>query len=193
MAEEEINTFCPATRQEWRQWLIDHHASAPYIWLVYYRKKSGRPSLSWSDAVEEALCFGWIDSTKKTLDDQRFMQFFAKRKPSSTWSKINKEKVQRLIEEGLMTPAGYASVETARQNGAWTILDEAESLVIPDDLDAALSRLSGAKAYFLGLSNSARKSILQWMLLAKRPETRQKRIDEIATRAAHKQKPKQFK
>src|SRR5690606_6914303 len=111
----------------------------------YYKKKSIFPSLSWSEAVDEALCFGWIDSTKKTIDDFSFMQFFSKRKPKSNWSKINKEKVQQLIDSKRMTIAGYESVEAAKQNGSWTILDEVEELLIPNDLECALEKHNGSK------------------------------------------------
>lgn len=188
----EINSFCPASRQEWRQWLQENHSSTPSVWLVYYKKKSNIPSLSYSDAVDEALCFGWIDSTRKSLDHETFTQFFCKRKPNSVWSKVNKAKVQRLIEEGLMTAAGYESIEKAKQNGSWTILDDVEELFIPTDLEEELGAKPASLDFFLSLSRSVRKSMLQWLVLAKRPETRQKRIKEIAELAAQKLKPKQF-
>lgn len=193
MQKKEIETFCPASRKEWRQWLKENHRSRQSVWLVYYRMKSQVPSITYSDAVDEALCFGWIDSTKKSLDENRFMQFFCKRKPNSVWSKINKEKVRRLIDKGQMTRAGLDSIEVAKQNGSWTILDEVEDLKIPKDLDKKFKSLPGSKEFFLSLSKSARKSILQWLVLARRPETRQNRIDEIAELAAQKLKPKQFR
>jgi uncharacterized protein YdeI (YjbR/CyaY-like superfamily) len=121
------------------------------------------------------------------------MQFFCKRKPNSAWSKINKEKVKRLIEEGLMTKAGLETIETAKQNGSWTILDDVEELIIPKDLEKAFNTQAGSKDYFLSLTRSIKKMILQWIVLAKRPETRQKRINEIAELAAQKLKPKQFR
>ncbi len=151
------------------------------------------PSLSWSEAVDEALCFGWIDSTKKTIDEFSFMQLFSKRKPKSIWSKINKEKVRQLIESGRMTEAGYKSVETAKQNGSWIILDEVEELIIPKDLEAAFEKHKGSKEYFLGLTKSTRKIILSWIILAKRRETRQQRIDEVVESAAHHLKPKHLR
>lgn len=190
--EKEMNTFCPASRQEWRLWLEENHSSTSSVWLVYYKKKSNIPSITYSDAVDEALCFGWIDSTRRSLDHETFTQFFCKRKPASVWSKINKAKVQRLIEAGLMTPAGYRSIETAKENGSWMILDDVEELLIPADLAEEFSTKAGALDFFLSLSKSVRKSILQWLVLAKRPETRQKRISEIAELAAQKLKPKPF-
>lgn len=191
--QKEIETFCPTSRQNWREWLMENHRSKQSIWLISYKKKAETPTVTYSDAVDEALCFGWIDSTRKTLDTETFMQFFCKRKPNSVWSKVNKGKVQRLMDEGLMTQAGYDSIETAKQNGSWAILDEVEELKIPEDLEQALKNNPDAEAFFLGLSKSARKAILQWLVLAKRAETRQKRIDEIVGLAGEKLKPKQFR
>lgn len=192
MQEKEIETFCPTSQHDWRQWLTENHSVKQSVWLIYHKKKTNRPSLSWSEAVDEALCFGWIDSTKRPIDEDTFMQFFSKRKPKSVWSKINKDKVQQLIDLGQMMPAGYACIETAKQNGSWTFLDLAEELKIPKDLEKAFKTRRGSKQFFLSLSKSVRKAILQWLMLAKRPETRQKRINEIAELAAQKLKPKQF-
>jgi uncharacterized protein YdeI (YjbR/CyaY-like superfamily) len=142
--------------------------------------------------VEEALCFGWIDSTRRPLDKERFLQFFSKRKPKGTWSKVNKEKVKQLIADGLMTKAGLESIETAKQNGAWTILDTVEELTIPKDLEKEFKAHPGSKKYFMSLSKSVKKMMLHWLVMAKRPETRQKRITEIAEQAGKGMKPKQF-
>lgn len=191
--EKKLETFTPTSRQDWRTWLIEHHASVPSIWIVCYKQKSGIPTITWSDAVDEALCFGWIDSTRRSVDENTFVQFFCQRKPKSNWSKINKEKVKRLIEEGRMMPAGLKSIEVAKQNGSWTILDEVEELLVPDDLEHALEEHPKAKEYFLGLSKSVRKMMLYWVTSAKRAETRQNRIQEIATFAAQQQRPKQFR
>ncbi len=191
--EKGVEMFYLATPQEWRLWLQENHRSKQSVWLIHYNKKSGIPTISWSDAVDEALCFGWIDSTRKTLDHERYIQFFCKRKSKSVWSKINKAKVEQLIEAGRMSQAGYESIETAKQNGSWAILDEVETLEIPQDLAAAFNTQPGAQDFFLSLSKSVRKSILQWLVLAKRPDTRQKRICEIAELAAQKLKPKQFR
>jgi uncharacterized protein YdeI (YjbR/CyaY-like superfamily) len=186
-------TFCPASRQEWRDWLQANHASRQSIWLIYYKKQSGKQSLTWSEAVDEALCFGWIDSTRKTIDDEQFVQFFCRRKPNSGWSKINKEKIERLTASGLMFPAGLAAVETAKLNGSWTTLDEVEDLTVPEDLEQAFGMRPGSETFFAGLSKSQRKIMLHWITTAKRPETRQKRIDELAALAAQQLKPKQFR
>ena len=191
--EQDLDLFYPKTRQEWRDWLIENHDKKQSVWLQYYKKKSAFPTVEYGDAVEEALCFGWIDSKSKPIDDEKFMQFFSKRKPNSVWSKVNKEKIERLIQQGLMTQAGYDVIEKAKQNGSWTILDEAEALIIPPDLEEAFAQKPNAKDYFLNLSRSDKRNILQWLVLAKRTETRQNRINEIVSLAADSQKPKQFR
>jgi uncharacterized protein YdeI (YjbR/CyaY-like superfamily) len=193
MSGQEIEKICPASRQEWRIWLLENHRSRQSVWLIYNKVKSGNPTVKYSDAVDEALCFGWIDSKAKPIDDERFMQFFSKRKAKSVWSKINKEKVECLISEGLMTDAGFESVAIAKQNGSWSILDTAESLEIPHDLEAEFQKIPDAKDYFISLSRSDKRNILQWLVLAKRIETRQKRITEIVELAGQRQKPKQFR
>ena len=189
---KELKTFYPKHRQEWREWLKDNHEKEQSVWLIYYKKKSNIPTIIYSEAVDEALCFGWIDSKSKPLDEEKFMQFFSRRKEKSVWSKVNKEKVDRLIGEGLMSKAGYEIIETAKKNGSWTILDEAEALIIPDDLEKAFDNRANARQYFLGLSRSDKRNILQWLVLAKRQETRLKRITEIVELADINQKPKQF-
>ncbi len=192
MGREDLETFCPKSRKEWRKWLEKNHQSAQSIWLVYYKSSTKIPSLSWSDAVDEALCFGWIDSTKKTIDHERYMQYFSKRKPVSNWSRINKAKVAQLIQNNLMTQAGLDSIETAKQNGSWKLLDEIEALIIPEELKVGLANYQGATDYFNGLSNSDKKILLHWVISAKRTETKQKRISEIALSASKNAKPKQF-
>lgn len=194
MADKEIiETFYPKSRQEWREWLQENHDKKQSIWLIYYKKKSNIPTIFYSEAVDEALCFGWIDSKAKSVDKDKFMQFFSRRKANSVWSKVNKEKVKRLIDEKIMTKAGYDIIETAKRNGSWTILDEAEALNIPKDLDDEFLKKPNAKKYFLSLSRSDKRNILQWLILAKRQETRQKRITEIVELADQNQKPKQFR
>ena len=193
MPKNEIETYCPKSRTDWRKWLEKNHQSEQSVWLIYFTKKSNVPTVNWSEAVDEALCFGWIDSTKKTIDDFSFMQYFCKRKPNSNWSKINKEKVKQLIDNGQMTKAGYESIETAKQNESWIILDEIEELIIPNDLEKAFTKHKGSKDYFLSLSKSARKIILGWIVLAKRQETRQKRIDEVVESAEQHLKPKHLR
>ena len=193
MEKKAATTFCPSNKKQWRAWLKANHNKEQSVWLICYKQKSGMPTISWSDAVDEALCFGWIDGKAKPIDDDKFMRSFSRRKPRSMWSRINKEKVQKLIDDGSMTKAGLACVEIAKQNGSWEILDDIEDLIVPDDLEKALKTKRGSKAFFLSLSKSSKKIMLSWVTLAKRPETRQKRISEIVENAAQKLKPEQFR
>ena len=187
-----MNTFYPENRQQWREWLDKNHDIESSIWLIYYKKSSGKPSITYSDAVDEALCFGWIDSKAKSIDAEKYMQFFSVRKPNSVWSKVNKEKVASLIEKGLMTSAGLEAIAIAKSNGSWNVLDAVEALIIPDDLMTALSSNLVAKEYFLNLSRTDKRNLLQWITLAKKAETRQKRIREIVVSAENQRKPKQL-
>lgn len=191
MDEKEL--FYPANRQEWRNWLQENHVEKQSVWLVCFKKNAGVPTISWSEAVDEALCFGWIDSTRRPIDEKKFMQFFTKRKAVSNWSKINKAKVQQLMENGSMTEAGLRIIETAKQNGSWTILDEVEELIVPNDLEQALASKPGATEFFFNLSKSMKKQLLYWIVSAKRDETRQKRITEIVERAGQGMKPAGFR
>jgi len=193
MSLDQVEIFNPESVSAWREWLETHHFDKQNVWLEMHSKHSDKPSISWSEAVDEALCYGWIDSKKVKVNVDTVRQYFCKRKPTSTWSKINKDKVEYLVREGRMTPAGLACVEIAKANGSWTLLNSAEKMIVPDDLEAALKKYNGAKEHFLAFSKSGRKSILQWLLLAKREETRQKRIIEVAELAQKGLKPKQFR
>lgn len=193
MQEKEIEIFYPTSLEHWWNWLEKNHLSKQSVWLVCYNKSSGKKSISWSESVDVALCFGWIDSKKIKIDEEKSHQFFSKRKASSTWSKINKLKVAQLIEKGLMTDAGYKSINLAKQNGSWTILDTVDQLIIPEDLNTALKNNSVVWEFFESLSKSTKKAMLQWLVLAKRAETRQKRIAEIVECAAQKLKPKHLR
>jgi len=189
---DNLDIFYPEDPEQWRDWLIENHTREKGIWVLQYNKKSEKPTISWSDAVDEALCFGWIDSLKKKLDDESSIQYFGKRKPKSTWSKINKQKIERLTAENRMSQAGSDIIQVAKENGSWEILDSVEELLIPDDLAVELSNRENATEFFNSLSRSVKKMLLQWLVLAKRPETRLKRILEIAEAAEKKLKPKQF-
>lgn len=175
----EVEVFYPLSIEAWRKWLMKNHAVKQSVWVLFYSKSSGKKSITWREAVDVGLCFGWIDSKKIKVDEITSHQFFSKRKPKSTWSKINKEKVEHLIHQGLMHSAGLESISIAKQNGSWTLLDEVEALIIPDDLEKAFKKYKGSKQQFLDLSKSAKKLILTTLVLAKRIETRNKRIEEI--------------
>ncbi len=174
-----METFHAENPSVWREWLVENHLSADSVWLVLHNKSSAKNSITWREAVDEALCFGWIDSKKVKIDTETSHQIFSKRRAKSTWSKINKDKVEELIACGKMSPAGYKSIEIAKENGSWTSLDSVEALVIPDELEEALAMRSEIKEAFLALSKSAKKLLLYKVSFAKRPETRQKKIAEI--------------
>lgn len=193
MPKKEIETFCPSSRQDLRNWLEENHLSKPAVWLVLYRKKANVPSVSWSELVDEALCFGWIDSVRRTIDNERFMQFLSPRKPKGTWSKINKEKIIQLSAAGLMTEAGLRAIERAKLNGSWSTLDAIDEMIIPADLAEALEANIVAGEYFHGLSKSSKKIILYWLGSAKQVETRQNRLGEIIESANERMKPKPFR
>ena len=190
---KEAQEYSPKNQKDWRAWLELNHKEEKPVWLIFYKKKSPSYNLSWSDSVDEALCFGWIDSTKRTIDSEKYKQYFSKRKAKSNWSKVNKDKVEILIAKGLMQESGYKSIEIAKENGSWTILDAVEALIIPEDLKEELTKDKRAKDFFEGLSKSAKKVLLYWVFSAKRKETRQKRILEIVENAGHNLKPKQFR
>lgn len=188
----DVEEYSPKNQCEWRKWLQKNHEKKDAVWLVYYKKKSPDHNLSWSEAVDEALCFGWIDSTARAIDEEMYKQYFTKRKPKSNWSKINKDKVKVLTDQGRMKEAGLRCIEIAKENGSWTFLDAIEAMIVPEDLKEALARYPAATAYFEGVSNSDKKIMLYWVASAKRPATREKRILEIAECAKEEKKPKQF-
>jgi uncharacterized protein YdeI (YjbR/CyaY-like superfamily) len=180
----ESDRFHAETLAEWRAWLAVHHLSSNGIWLVTWKPRTGRPRIGYEEAVEEGLAFGWIDSKGASLDDERTMLWFTRRKASSPWSLTNKERVARLEASGRMSDAGRGAIRAAQANGMWTSLDDAQNLIVPDDLAAALAELPGARENWDGFTASARRSVLEWIVLAKRPQTRENRIAETARRAA---------
>jgi uncharacterized protein YdeI (YjbR/CyaY-like superfamily) len=181
---DELELLEPANRGEWRTWLTRNADSAASVWLAIGEKGNTVTTLTYEQAVEEALCFGWIDSTVRKLDDARYKQLFSRRKPVSTWSRINKERVAQLEAEGKMAPAGLAAIELAKQNGSWNTLDQVDDLIVPDDLARALASNPTALENFETFSPSARKMFLYWIANVKRPEKRAERIAETVRRAA---------
>jgi uncharacterized protein YdeI (YjbR/CyaY-like superfamily) len=176
-------------REVWRAWLRQHHGSAAGVWLVYHKKGSGVPSVTYAEAVEEALCFGWIDSKIHPVDSLRYRQVFTPRKPRSTWSKLNKRRVAVLIRSKRMTAAGMARINAARRDGSWKSIDDVENLRMPPGLTRALAANEQARRYFADFSDSARKLIIRWITSAKRPETRSRRIQETVRLASLNKKP----
>ena len=172
------------TRRAWRRWLERHHATSTGTWLVMVKAETGKPRVAYAEAVEEALCFGWIDSKHKRLDDERTILWMCPRKPASGWSKSNKERVARLESAGLLAEAGRRVVEEAKRSGAWSRLDSAEALEAPKDLVAAFARNGPARVNYDAFPPSSKKAILTWIASAKRPETRARRVEETVRLAA---------
>lgn len=187
------NSIHPKTRAEWRRWLAANHRRAEGVWLISYKKATGKPRFEYGEAVEEALCFGWIDSKPNKLDDERSLLWFAPRKPGTGWSAPNKQRVAHLIAGGQMTPAGLAKVKAAQQDGSWSALDAVEALVIPPDLEQALAAAPPAAEYFAAFPRSIKRGILEWITNAKRPETRAKRVAETARLAAQNVRANQWR
>jgi len=173
-----IKTFYAKNRKAWRNWLEKHGSRERSVWLIIYKKEAVKNTVTYIEAVEDALCYGWIDSKANKRDDESFYQSFAKRNPASNWSRINKDRVAKLIEQGSMTPKGMEVIELAKKNGKWTALDNIENLVMPADLKKALKQNADAAKYFESFPRSVKKGILEWVQNAKRPETREKRIKE---------------
>ena len=169
-------------RTAWRRWLTEHAARSQGVWLVY--DKGPDRSLSYDDIVEEALCVGWVDSKPRSRSERQSMLYVAPRRPGSSWSRLNKERVERLTAEGRMQPRGLAVVESARADGSWSALDEVETLVEPDDLAAALNEQPSARAHWDRFPRSTRRAILEWIAGAKTATTRAARIQSTADEAA---------
>lgn len=177
------NSTHPKSRAEWRKWLEKNHTRAEGVWMISYKKATGKPFVGYEESVEEALCFGWVDSKGNKLDDERSMLWFAPRKKGSGWAKTNKARVENLIQAGLMTPAGLVKIEAAKKDGSWNALDDVEKLEIPPDLAKAFSRNKTAKKYFEEFPRSVKRAILEWIASAKKPETRAARINDTVAKA----------
>ena len=166
-------------REEWRAWLYDNHDSSEGVFLILIRVSSKNHNFRWEEAVKEALCFGWIDSTVKRIDEERRKQLFTPRKPKSVWSKVNKNYIKELSKSGLMHKSGLEKVAIAKKNGSWTSLDLVENLVVPEDLQEAFNANNSAFQNFNAFSKTYKKGYLYWLNQAKREETRARRINEI--------------
>ncbi|WP_128543217.1 YdeI/OmpD-associated family protein [Larkinella soli] len=180
---QKSNALVCENRTAWRQWLTDHHATESGVWLKLFRKNEPTSTLTHQEALDEALCFGWIDGAIRKGDGHHHLQYFAQRNPKSNWSRINKEKIAKLRASGLMTKAGLQMVELAQKTGTWTALDEVENGTLPPDLADALNANATAKAHFEHFPRSTRRGILEWLLNAKTEKTRSNRIHEIVAKA----------
>lgn len=181
---EGSRTFYAESRSEWRKWLARNCRSENRVWLIVYHAASPTPSVSFQEAIEEAICFGWIDSKGKRRGPDSAYLCFSRRNPKSTWGKTSRERAERMIRAGLMTANGRRMIETARRTGTWDRLADAQNTVVPPDLKRALAEDHAAKEAFQGFAPSSRRIVLQWIAMARRPETRQRRIRQAVELAA---------
>jgi uncharacterized protein YdeI (YjbR/CyaY-like superfamily) len=179
------------SRGDWRAWLEENHAAAKEVWLVYYKKHTGKPTIPYDDAVEEALCFGWIDGLVRSIDDERYTQRYTPRRGKSIWSESNRRRVEKMVQAGRMTEAGLAKVEEAMASGEWDKAISWNSLAstLPTDLQEALAANRTAQKHFTNMAPSYQKQYVWWITSAKRKDTREKRIRETVRRAEQNRKP----
>ncbi len=180
----------PATPAEWRAWLEEHGSSSTGAWLVTWKRHTGRATVTYDEAVTEALAVGWVDSTARRLDEDRSALWFSPRRAASGWSRPNKQRVERLYAEGRMGAAGQRAIDVAKDNGAWSLLDDVEDLVVPDDLAAAFERHPGARDAWDAFPRSVRRAALEWIVQAKRAPTRAGRIAEVAEKSGRGERPR---
>jgi uncharacterized protein YdeI (YjbR/CyaY-like superfamily) len=174
--------FQPANRADWRKWLRANHAKSTGVWMVFLKGKERQ--ITYEEAVEEALCYGWIDSLMRSVDDRSYIQLFTPRKPKSNWSALNKKRVESLIKRKLMAAPGRAKIEAAKKNGTWTALDHVEALTIPPDLQRALAANRKAKTFFEGCPPSSRKGMLRYVTGVKSPVLRASRVEQVISQCA---------
>ena len=187
------NSIQCETRKEWRTWLAKHYQRDEGVWLITFKKASRNPSVGYEASVEEAMCFGWVDSRTRSLDEDRSMLWFAPRRKGSGWSRSNKDRVARLIDAGLMSEPGFAKVEAAKLDGTWNALDAVENLEVPQDLADAFEAQPGSAENFDSFPRWVKRAILEWISTAKRTSTRHRRIDETARLAKDDLRPKQWR
>jgi uncharacterized protein YdeI (YjbR/CyaY-like superfamily) len=176
------DVMTPRSRAHWRNWLASNTDRREGLWIVYRKKSSNLEGPVYDDLVEEALCFGWIDSQSRRVDDDRMMQWFSPRRKGGLWSALNKKRIESLVEQGLMTEAGQAAIDEAKADGSWSQTDEVDALVVPSDLQTALDAAPEAESAYRALTDSAKKQYLWWIHSAKRPATRARRIEETIRR-----------
>lgn len=171
--------FTPKNRNQWRTWLQKNHAAETEVWLVFLKQHTGKSNVSYNDAVEEALCFGWIDGVKRSIDNERYMHRFSPRKAKSKWSDLNRDRARRMLKSRLMAPAGKRTIEQAKQNGEWAKPGSTRpDLSMPLELSARLKRNKKAEIFFTSLAPSYQRQYISWVATAKREETRQHRAEE---------------
>ncbi len=186
--DNKLETFDFKDRKAWREWLDKNHDSISSVWLIIQKKNSGKIGVSLEDVIEEALCFGWIDSKLNVVDEKRFKLLLTHRKSKSIWSKQNKQRAKKLIQQGLMTATGLEKIEAAKKDGSWNKLDAIEEFKLPEDFRKALVADKNAQKNFEAFNNSLKKQTLWWIKNAKKPETRLRRIKQTVTMAAQNRK-----
>ncbi len=191
--QNKAKRFYAKDRKSLRDWLEENHNISLGVWLVYDKQASGKRTLTYDDIVEEVVSFGWIDSLPRSLNDKQAMYYLSPRKPKSPWSKLNKERAEKLIREKKMTQGGFAVIERSKNDGSWSSYDAIENLTIPDDLKKALSHNKKAKENFANFSNSNKKQILWYIVSAKQAETREKRVKLIVTEAEKNNNPLEYR
>jgi uncharacterized protein YdeI (YjbR/CyaY-like superfamily) len=191
--KKDYKSFHPKTRIQWRKWLEKNHSISVGVWMIYFKKESSKRKFTYVDAVEEALCFGWIDSQPRKIDDKKSALKFTPRKPKSIWSKLNKQRIEKLIEQKLMRPAGLGKIEQAKKDGSWNILNSsdhhADNNTLPEELKKAFSKNKKALANFNGFAPGYRKRFFFWIDNAKTPETKAARIKQTLLMASANKKP----
>ncbi|MFK7806403.1 MAG: YdeI family protein [Saprospiraceae bacterium] len=178
-----IKTYYAKSRKGWRNWLQKNADKEKAVWLIIYKKKSEIETVYYPEAVDEALCFGWVDSKINKRDEKSYFQYFSERNPKSNWSRVNKEKVKRLIERQLMTERGYDMIKVAKEKGTWDALNDVENLIVPEDLQQGFNDKPKAFENWNNFPRSAKRAILEWILNAKRNQTREHRIRETVEKA----------
>ena len=172
------------SRKEWRKWLEKNHQTESSVWLIIFHKCSEVKSVYYDEAVEEAICFGWIDSIANKRDSESKYQLFSRRKPGSKWSRLNRQRSAKMISQGMMTPSGQAVIDRAMKEGTWEALEQVQSAVIPDDLRKLFNKNKTALKNFQAFPPSSKRIILEWILNARQPQTRERRIAQTVELAA---------
>lgn len=180
---DELEDFHPLNRQAWRDWLAENYDQSNGVWFVYFKKQTGKPRVTYNEAVEEALCFGWIDSAARGFDEKRSRILFTPRKSKSVWSKPNKLRAEKLIKNGEITEIGLAKIEAAKTDGSWDALNASDNLEIAEDLQKVFDANKTAETNFHAFTDGVKKVILSWINSAKREETRKARIEKLVAMA----------
>lgn len=191
--EDGFPVFYASSAEAWRDYLARHHDQESRVWLIIYKRESGVASLSIEEAINEALCFGWVDSKPNKRDADSYYQFFARRNPKSNWSRVNKDKIERLAAAGKLAPAGLEMVRVAKETGTWDALNEVEDLIVPADMEAVFQQFPDeARANWEAFPRTVKRGVLEWIFNAKRPATRAGRIEETVTKAAKNERANQW-